>query len=128
MVHKKAVKDENRITGSVIGAVVGGVLGHQVGGGSGKKIATVAGAAAGGYAGNQVQKNMQDSDTYTTTEQRCKTVYDTGEKIVGYNVSYTIAGEPGKVRMDHDPGATIPIRNGMLVLDGSAAAPAENPR
>ncbi len=38
-------KDLHQITGSVIGAVVGGVLGHQVGGGSGKKIATVAGAA-----------------------------------------------------------------------------------
>ena len=43
--QKKAVKDENQITGTVLGAVVGGVLGNQIGGGSGKKVATVAAAA-----------------------------------------------------------------------------------
>src|SRR5262245_4079564 len=58
--ERAPVKDEKRVTGTVIGAVVGGVLGHQIGGGDGKKIATAAGAAAGGYAGNKVQKRVQD--------------------------------------------------------------------
>ena len=57
--RQKPVKDEKRVTGTVIGAVVGGVLGHQVGGGRGQDVATAAGAAAGGYAGNQVQKKCR---------------------------------------------------------------------
>ncbi len=114
--RQKPVKDENRVLGTVAGAVVGGLLGNQVGGGSGKKIATVAGAAAGGYAGNKTQERMQGNDTYTTTETRCETVYDSSDKIVGYNVDYTIGEETGRVRMASDPGSKIPLENGELVL------------
>lgn len=53
--HRRPVQDENRITGSVLGAVAGGVIGHQFGGGRGKDVATVVGALGGGYAGNQIQ-------------------------------------------------------------------------
>lgn len=42
--HRRPVQDENRITGSVLGAVAGGVIGHQFGGGRGKDVATVVGA------------------------------------------------------------------------------------
>jgi uncharacterized protein YcfJ len=110
-------RDPHQITGSVLGAVVGGVLGHQVGGGSGKKIATVAGAAAGGYAGNRVQQGMQERRTVTTIEQRCETVYDSHEERVGYDVRYRLGDEEGKVRMDHDPGERIPVRDGKLVTE-----------
>lgn len=94
--HRKPVQDENKIAGSVLGAVAGGVLGHQVGGGRGKDIATVAGALAGGYAGNRVQNNMQENDTYTTTQQRCQTVYDKSQKTLGYDVTYKIGDQQGK--------------------------------
>ncbi len=76
--HRRPVQDENRITGSVLGAVAGGVIGHQFGGGRGKDVATVVGRW-GGYAGNQIGA-LSESDTYTTTQQRCKTVYDKSEK------------------------------------------------
>lgn len=33
MTHRRPVQDENRLTGSVLGAVAGGVIGHQFGGG-----------------------------------------------------------------------------------------------
>ena len=81
--HTKPVKDQDRLIGTGLGAVVGGILGHQVGGGSGKTVATVAGAAAGGYAGNKIQQKTQQGDTYTTTEQRCSTVYDRKEEPPG---------------------------------------------
>ena len=110
-------RDSHQITGSVVGAVVGGVLGHQIGGGNGKKLATVAGAAAGGYAGNRVQKNMQERNTVTTTQQRCETVYDSHQERIGYDVRYRLGDEEGKVRMDRDPGERIPTRDGKLVLD-----------
>ena len=116
--HRRPVQDENRIAGSVLGAVAGGVIGHQFGGGRGKDVATVVGALGGGYAGNQVQGAMQDNDTYTTTQQRCKTVYDKSEKMLGYDVTYKIGDQQGKIRMDKDPGTQIPLDgNGQLVLN-----------
>ena len=117
--HQAEVKDANRVTGTVIGAVLGAVVGKQVGGGNGKKLATVAGAAAGGYAGNTVQKNMQQKDVYTTTEQRCNTVQDPQQKITGYSVTYQLEGKTDTVIMDHKPGATIPVANGQLVVSKS---------
>lgn len=113
---QKPVKDEHKLLGTVGGAVVGGLIGNQIGGGSGKKIATVAGAAAGGYAGNKVQGNMQKNDTYTEMEQRCHTVMDTREEVIGYNVSYRLGEQTGEVRMDEKPGSRIPVENGKLLL------------
>ena len=119
--HTRAVKDEHRIAGTALGAVLGGVLGNQVGGGRGKTLATVAGAAAGGYAGNKTQENMQNGDTYTTVENRCKTVYDKSEKVVGYNVKYKIKDQIDTVKMDREPGSKIPLdKNGQLVLSEEA--------
>ncbi|WP_425916379.1 glycine zipper 2TM domain-containing protein [Pseudomonas sp. GWSMS-1] len=114
--RQAAVKDQHKIAGTAIGAVVGGLLGNQVGGGNGKKLATVAGAVGGGYAGNKVQGNMQENDTYTTTETRCNTVTDTSEKLVGYDVKYELDGKISQVRMANDPGQRIPVRDGELVL------------
>lgn len=114
--QEATVKDRKQVAGTAIGAVVGAVVGHQIGGGDGKKIATAAGAAAGGYAGNRVQKRMQDGRT-VTTEQRCETIYDTHIERHGYDVRYRIGDQEGKVRMDHDPGDRIPLRQGQLVLD-----------
>jgi uncharacterized protein YcfJ len=115
--HQKPVKDEKRITGTVVGAVVGGVLGHQVGGGDGKKIATAAGAAAGGYAGNQVQSHVQENGTYTTNETKCQTVYDSHDKVVAYDVKYRLGKETGTVRMNEKPGDRLPVVNGEVVTD-----------
>ena len=114
--RQKPVQDEHRVIGTVSGALVGGLLGNQIGKGNGKKIATVAGAAAGGYAGNKVQQGMQTNDTYTTTERNCYTLIDTQQNVVGYDVSFRLGDENGKVRMDHKPGDHIPVKDGQLVL------------
>nr|WP_232239596.1 glycine zipper 2TM domain-containing protein [Pseudomonas alkylphenolica] len=111
------VKDQHQIAGTVVGALAGGLLGNQIGGGTGKKIATVAGAVGGGYAGNKVQEGMQERDTYTTTQTRCNTVNDLSEKVVGYDVKYSIGDKVGQIRMDRDPGSQIPLdKEGKLVL------------
>lgn len=117
--HQQQPRDQHKVAGTVIGAVVGGVLGNQVGSGSGRKLATVAGAAAGGYAGNRIQDRMQQGNTYTTTEQRCETVYDVHHKHVGYSVRYRLGETEQTVQMDHHPGARIPVEEGQLVLTGS---------
>ena len=119
--HRRPLQDENRIAGSVLGAVAGGVIGHQFGGGRGKDVATVVGALGGGYAGNQAQGALQERDTYTSTQQRCKTVYDKSEKMLGYDVTYKIGDQQGKIRMDKDPGTQIPLNgDGQLVLNNKA--------
>jgi uncharacterized protein YcfJ len=115
----KTPKDTDRLAGTGIGAVVGGLLGHGVGGGSGKVLATVAGAAAGGYAGNKIEQKVQQGDTYTTTEQRCATVYDTSEVPAGYKVEYVLGGKQHHVHMDHDPGKTIPVKDGQIIIEGA---------
>lgn len=115
------VKDPNRIAGTAIGAVAGGLVGSQVGGGSGKTLATIAGAAAGGYAGNQAQKSMQEKNTVSRTETRCKTVYESHTTTVGYDVRYRLGEEEGQVRMDHPPGPRIPVKDGQLQLDAPTA-------
>lgn len=117
--HQAPVKDEKRIAGSVVGAVAGGLLGSTIGGGDGKKLATVAGAAAGGYAGNRVQKNLQEKDVTTTTEQRCTTVSEKSQKLVGYNVTYRLDGKEGVVRMSSKPGSTLPVKSGQVVTTPS---------
>ena len=116
LTHTREVKDQHKIAGTAIGAVVGGVLGSQVGSGGGRKVATAAGAAAGGYAGNRIQDKIQKGNTYTTTEQRCETVYDKSEQPAGYNVRYRLDDTENTVKMDHHPGERIPLQDGQLVL------------
>ncbi len=118
--RRAQVQDQNRIAGTVLGGVLGGLVGNQIGRGTGNTVATVAGAAAGGYAGNTVQRNMQNNDTVATTEQRCKTVYDVSEKIVGYDVSYRLNGKEDLVRLAYDPGQRIPVKDGKLVTESPA--------
>ncbi len=126
--HTKPVKDQNRLIGTGIGALVGGVLGHQVGGGNGKTLATVVGAGAGGYAGNKIQEKVQQGDTYKTTEQRCNTVYDSKQEPAGFDVVYEYKGERHHVHTKEDPGSSLPLKDGQVVLASLNRSPgaAEN--
>ncbi|MGY6518941.1 MAG: glycine zipper 2TM domain-containing protein [Lysobacteraceae bacterium] len=103
-------RDPNRITGTVAGAVVGGLVGNQVGGGSGRRLATVAGAAGGAYAGREIQGRQQAGNRQVEqrVERQCRTVTETREDVVGYNVSYTFEGESRRTRMDARPAERIP--------------------
>ena len=113
-------KDKHQIGGAVVGGLVGALAGHQVGGGKGKTLATVAGAAGGAFAGHEIQKNHQENNaTRMETRNVCHTVTDktTSSKTVGYDVTYTLNGQAGHVRMDHNPGVGtgLPVRNGVVV-------------
>lgn len=119
-------KDKNQIGGAVVGGLVGALAGHQVGGGKGKTLATVAGAAGGAYAGHEIQKNHQENNQATTgTRNVCHTVTDktSSTKTVGYDVTYTLNGQAGHIRMDHSPGVGtgLPVRNGAVVANGKQA-------
>jgi outer membrane lipoprotein SlyB len=58
-------KGESSGVGLVGGAVVGGVVGHQIGSGRGNTVATIAGAGLGALAGNEVEKNVKKTGTWT---------------------------------------------------------------
>jgi len=121
-VHRQAAtQDPNRVTGTVIGGVAGGLLGSSIGSGSGRTVATIAGAAGGAYVGNQVQKNAQQKKVVTTTERRCKTVNDTTQNLVGYDVTYRLEGKEGVLRTSFKPGATLPVKDGQVVATPPAA-------
>ena len=36
------------------------------------------------------------------------------DKVIGYDVTYRIGEQQGSLRMDQDPGDTIPLVNGEL--------------
>ena len=119
--HQAPVRDDKRVAGSLIGGLAGGLIGSQVGGGNGKTLATVAGAAAGGYAGNHVQKGMQERDVVVTNERRCHTVNERTKQVVGYDVTYRLSGKQGVVRTSFKPGATLPVKDGQVVVTAPEA-------
>jgi uncharacterized protein YcfJ len=49
--------------------------------------------------------------------ERCETVYDTHIERLGYDVRYRVGSAERTVRMGHDPGERIPLREGRVVLD-----------
>lgn len=78
-------RGESNALGIIGGGVAGALLGNQVGGGSGKKIATVAGAVGGAYAGKKIQENANTTKVWTVEVQ-----YDNGRR--------------GSFSFDRDPG------------------------
>jgi uncharacterized protein YcfJ len=119
-------KDKNQIGGAVVGGLVGALAGHQVGGGKGKTLATVGGAAAGAFAGHEIQKRHQENNaTRMETRNVCHTVTDksTSTRTVGYDVTYTLDGKAGHIRMEHNPGVGtgLPVQNGVVVAGDKQA-------
>lgn len=128
--------------GTVIGAIIGGVLGHQLGGSTGgRDRGTLAGAVVGGFVGNQIDNAAPSAAPTTTaapvaagparvdyvpeqrTVQRCRTVYDGRDEIVGYNVAYRYQGRDYTTRMAYDPGPTMNVRVNLAPEPTPPAAP-----
>lgn len=72
---------------------------------------------AGGLAGNKVQEGMQQRDQVTSTQTICNTENVDKEKVVGYDVRYSLDGKTATVRMDEKPeGKTLPAKDGKLLM------------
>lgn len=126
--------------GTVIGAIIGGVLGHQLGNSSGgRDRGTLAGAVVGGFVGNQIDNaapsaapaaapvasgpSRVDYVPEQRTVQRCRTVYDGRDEIVGYNVAYRYQGRDYTTRMAYDPGPTMNVRVNLAPEPTPPSAP-----
>ena len=104
--------------GAILGAIVGGVIGHQFGNSTGgRDHGTAAGAVIGGLVGNSIEKDAGSAsrDAYvervpvTRDVERCETIADARETIVGYEVRYEYAGRQFTTRMPFDPGPQMPV-------------------
>ena len=95
----------NRTAGAVIGGIAGGLIGHQFGSGSGNTAATIAGALGGAAVGNEVARRNDDPRAI----ERCRTVSDTSERVVGYDVVYRFQGREFTARLPYDPGPELPV-------------------
>ncbi|MES2604075.1 MAG: glycine zipper 2TM domain-containing protein [Pseudomonadota bacterium] len=95
-----AVRQEGTGTGvgAVIGGIVGGLAGNQVGGGSGKKVATVAGVIGGAVVGNKIEGNRNDSSWYEVTVamdaggQRSVTIDNAAAMGIGVGSKVSVSG------------------------------------
>jgi uncharacterized protein YcfJ len=61
-------------------------------------------------------RDEQVGDAFTWSEERCATVYDSRELPAGYDVVYLLDGKQHHVRLDHDPGRQIAVRDGQIVV------------
>lgn len=124
--------------GTVLGAIIGGVVGHQFGGSSaGRDHGTAAGAVVGGLIGNQVDR---DSDAAGPASrdvvvervpvarevERCNTIADARDAIVGYDVRYEYNGHEFSTRMPYDPGPQLAVN--VEVRPPEARGPIPGPR
>lgn len=124
--------------GTVLGAVVGGVLGHQMGGSDrARDAATVGGAVVGGIVGNQIERDGAPSSRERVVEvervpvernvERCRTIQETREATLGYDVVYEYAGREFTTRLDRDPGRNLRVRVDVIPVEGEPR-PAPRPR
>jgi uncharacterized protein YcfJ len=103
--------------GAVLGAIVGGVIGHQFGSSSGgRDHGTVAGAVIGGLVGNSIEKDANSGIapaaqvvTVPANPERCETVTENNQRIVGFDVRYEYNGHELHARMPYDPGPQMPV-------------------
>lgn len=113
-------------TGAVIGAVIGGVAGNALGNSGGRGpggpgghghhgynpgpsrgASTVVGAIAGGLIGNVIESSNSQPSYDTVRKCTNETVYE--NRTVAYDVTYEYAGQRYSTRMDHNPGAWMPV-------------------
>ena len=95
----------NRTAGAVIGGIAGGLLGHQIGSGSGNTAATIAGTIGGAAVGNEIARRSGDPRAV----ERCRTVSEYEDRVVGYDVVYRFQGRDFATRLPYDPGRELPV-------------------
>ena len=89
--------------GALVGALIGGALGNGVGAGMGRAAATAVGAVAGAAIGDRAEANAAPSGVRSV--QRCRTVSQSEDRLIGYDVVYEYGGAHRTARLAQDPGA-----------------------
>ncbi len=113
--QRKPVADENAVAGIVIDGMAGGMVRHQDVDNAAGAAATRADLLRGDSTGDQAQKKMQERDKYSAGALHCRAGNRVSTKVVAYDVRYRLYGKTTKVRMDHDPGQRLSVKNGKVV-------------
>ncbi len=94
----------------VTGTVIGGLAGYGITHGDARPVAAAAGSLLGAVVGHSVGRESRRPAT--DVERRCRVFedYERSERVVGYRVTYRYRGHTLVRRMDHDPGARLPVR------------------
>ena len=96
--------------GAVIGAITGGLLGATVGKGNGKVAAGAVGAATGAVVGDRWNNGGGPQEV-----QRCRTVEDAQQQMIGYDVTYQYQGRQFAARLPYAPGPWLLLRVNLEV-------------
>ncbi|MEN9396988.1 MAG: hypothetical protein RLZ81_1518 [Pseudomonadota bacterium] len=110
--ENERIGGERGYGGAVIGGVAGGIIGHQVGGGHGKDAATALGAVVGAIAGDRLENRdrVEYVQPVSREVKRCRTVYDTQTRIIGYRVNYEYRGQHYSTVTRENPGNSLTVR------------------
>ncbi len=100
----------DRTAATVAGGVVGAVIGNRVSDGRG--LGTVAGAVAGAVVGSELAGDRGRRVEYRDV-RHCEVRHEprVERRVVAYHVTYEYRGRRDVVRMDHDPGRHVAIRD-----------------
>ncbi len=107
--HHHASNDN--VGGMILGGIIGGAIGNRFGKGNGKKAAIAAGTLLGAGIGHNMSRHNPPMPTYTTTEQRCRTInnYHEEQRVEGYRVKYMYQGQIYHTVTNHHPGDRIRV-------------------
>ena len=104
------------IVGAIIGGAIGNGLGHNK---TNKRVGTAVGAILGGAIGSDIAKknarfaqdNYPRNERRYTTQEVCTVIEDwqSEQRLSGYDVTYSYAGETYSTRTDTHPGDTIKV-------------------
>jgi uncharacterized protein YcfJ len=118
--QRKPAADERAGPDIVIDGMAGGVIRQQD---ADNAAVARADLLRGDSAGGQAQKKTQEKDTYSASGLRCRAGNRVTTKVIAYDVRYRLHGKTSKVRMDHDPGRRLPVKDGKVVLTREAVKP-----
>jgi uncharacterized protein YcfJ len=117
--QRKSAREDEPIIGTVIDGMAGGVVRRQDANGVASVVSTRAELLGRETAGDQAQKKIQEKDTYSADGKHCRGRNRVSAKVVAYDVRYRLYGKTSKVRMDHDPGQRLPVKDGKVVINRS---------
>jgi uncharacterized protein YcfJ len=127
--RRELAANESLASAVVIDGMAGGMITRQPA--RLEKVATLGAVAAGNPGGRAAQENKVPAKTNPPGEAagkahrnqavaasgaHCRNANRVSEKIVAYDVRYRLHGKTTKVRMDHDPGTRLPVRDGKVVI------------
>jgi len=112
--QRESAREEERIAETVIDGMAGGVVKRQDAKGERTPVSTRV-DLLGGESGNRNLDKLQEKDTYAAGGKRCRAGSRVSMKVIAYDVRYRLHGKTAKVRMDHDPGQRLPVKDGKVV-------------